>query len=142
MILLTKLAYSQINHTVFVAKDFVKQFCSAKLLCCFVYDAPSFLNCLETLHYLNVFDTLKEQFYSSVIKRTYSFDDKSLNCILNDVIKILSAVLYFLMHCLLIIAPQGSILGPIIHVVFLNQPLKTLDINNFVAYAGYITLTA
>ena len=37
--------------------------------------------------------------------------------------------------------PQGSVLGPKIFVIFLNQLLKTLNTDNFVAYADDITLT-
>ena len=38
--------------------------------------------------------------------------------------------------------PQYSVLGPTIFNIFLNQLLKTLNLDNFVAYSDDITLIA
>ena len=100
--------------------------------------------CIATIDYSKAFDTLNTSLILQSL-RACNFDVVSLNWFSSNLHGRYQKVKYCnsFSNALPINygVPQGSVLGPKIFVIFLNQLLKTLNTDNFVAYADDITLT-
>ena len=103
-----------------------------------------FFTCTATIDYSKAFDTLNTNLILQSL-RACNFDVVSLNWFSSYLHGRYQKAKYCnsFSNALPINYgdPQGSVLGPKIFVIFLNQLLKTLKTDNFVAYADDIALT-